>query len=123
MFKTVIFDPAKAKLLDTDKPVRFVLGGFDGALFRGYTLVLDVLKKEMVAILDKVHFELRLMFGIYVALLLFGFYFVLFRRTISGSYSHTERARDFVQMLPTHALTRGEVQLLKDHFCGTKDDL
>jgi hypothetical protein len=27
------------------------------------------------------------------------------------------------QMLPTHVLSRDEVQLLRDHFCGSKEDL
>ncbi|KAJ1477329.1 hypothetical protein T484DRAFT_3032599 [Baffinella frigidus] len=122
-YKTVTYNPERAKLLKSSKPVHFVLGGFDGSLFKGYTLVLDVLKKEMNSILQKVHFELRMMYGLYVALLLFGFYAVLFRPTIAGSYWHTERARNFVQMLPTHTLAFAEVQLLKDHFVISQDDL
>ena len=27
------------------------------------------------------------------------------------------------QMLPSHVLTRGEVQLVRDHFCGSNEDL
>jgi hypothetical protein len=27
------------------------------------------------------------------------------------------------QMLPSHVLTRGEVQLVRDHFCGSNEDI
>jgi len=121
-YQTVNYDQARVDLVGADKTVRFVMQGFSGDLLKGYDLVLDVLKQEMENILTKVHFELQLMYGSYVALLLVGFYWALFRRTISGSYSHTERARDFVQMLPSHTLTRGEVQLVREHFCGATED-
>ncbi|KAJ1484654.1 hypothetical protein T484DRAFT_1796325 [Baffinella frigidus] len=120
-FNTVSYDPERSKLLGTDKAVRFVMQGFSGDLFKGYGLVLDVLKNEMNNILTAVHFELRLMYGVYVALQLLGFYFLLFRRTISSSYTYTETSREFVQMLPSHILTRGELELLRGHF-SSKDD-
>ena len=43
-------------------------------------------------------------------------------------WTHLEMMRESAknvcwQMLPSHVLTRGEVQLVRDHFCGSKDDL
>ncbi|KAJ1484672.1 hypothetical protein T484DRAFT_2494765 [Baffinella frigidus] len=72
-FDSVSFDPARSQLVKSDKAVRFVMQGFSGDLFNGYGLVLDVLKNEMNNILTSVHFELRLMYGIYVALQLLGY--------------------------------------------------
>ncbi|KAJ1482507.1 hypothetical protein T484DRAFT_2659135 [Baffinella frigidus] len=94
----ITYDGSRNALLASDKSVHFVLEGFAGDLFTGYGLVLNVLKDEMTVLLDSVHSELRLLFGVYSSLLLFGFFFLLFRRTITASYEHTERARDFVQV-------------------------
>mmetsp|Transcript_30171 Transcript_30171/g.71433 ORF Transcript_30171/g.71433 Transcript_30171/m.71433 type:complete len:156 (-) Transcript_30171:31-498(-) len=118
----VTYDGSRDYLLMSDPVVNFVLEGFSGDLFTGYGLVLGVLRDEMVVLLDSVHFELRILFAVYASLLFFGFYVLLFRRTIAQSYEHTENSRCFVEMLPTHMLTRAELELLRDHFCDFYDD-
>ena len=43
------------------------------------------------------------------------------KHTLTHPLAHTlTHAR---QMLPSHVLTRGEVQLVRDHFCGNKEHM
>eukprot|EP00290_Baffinella_frigidus_P036316 CAMPEP_0180321072 /NCGR_PEP_ID=MMETSP0988-20121125/35935_1 /TAXON_ID=697907 /ORGANISM="non described non described, Strain CCMP2293" /LENGTH=44 /DNA_ID= /DNA_START= /DNA_END= /DNA_ORIENTATION= len=42
---------------------------------------------------------------------------------MAGSYEHTDKARELVQMLPSHVLSRNELELLRSHFVeGNADD-
>ena len=43
--------------------------------------------------------------------------------SLSHILSHTLTLTHSRQMLPSHVLTRGEVQLLRDHFCGNKEHM
>jgi len=110
----VVFKPQRLRILEDDVSLAFVLEAVTD-LTLGLRNIISVFEDEMNHIVEKVHLELRSLFGTYMGMVLV-LYILLFKKTINGSRSETNLVRQFIVMLPSHVLERPEVDLIKRHF-------
>mmetsp|Transcript_1936 Transcript_1936/g.4377 ORF Transcript_1936/g.4377 Transcript_1936/m.4377 type:complete len:141 (+) Transcript_1936:282-704(+) len=105
-------------LLRTDLDLGFLDEMFAEDLFQGLDHILDpqLFPDETNALLDDVHFEARLLFGVYMAFLLQLFYSSLFQRTIGTARLEVSKAREYARTLPLHVWTATRPRHPK-HFC------
>jgi len=120
---SVRLNPDKVKLLETDSDLAFIIESFDGDLFQALQSVERVLEVEQNAIFEMVHFEGRLLYGIFIALLCVLFYFTIFRNTLLGSKEEIQRTLQFLEHMPYSVLEKQDAEVLRTFFLEREYDL
>mmetsp|Transcript_42989 Transcript_42989/g.89928 ORF Transcript_42989/g.89928 Transcript_42989/m.89928 type:complete len:98 (+) Transcript_42989:5049-5342(+) len=79
-------------------------------------MLVSVLNSEKIALLDQMHLEVRILFGVFMALVVVVFYGLLFRLAIGATGREIAKTRAFVEMLPVQALTRQDMEHVMRFF-------
>mmetsp|Transcript_3799 Transcript_3799/g.5990 ORF Transcript_3799/g.5990 Transcript_3799/m.5990 type:complete len:130 (+) Transcript_3799:1214-1603(+) len=118
MYTEVRVDSERQALLTSDADVRFILDAFGGDVFNGLGAILDVFHEETDNVLTQTHLEIRLLTFAYIAMLTFGLYWYLFRRTLFDNLKHAKKTKEFVHALPAHTMHGDDVQSIIAFFVG-----
>jgi len=78
--------------------------------------ILTVFHDETEYIFETVHSELRLLYSVYIVMVILLFYVLLFKRTMSFAYDQSQRAKSFVKSMPLYTLTVDEIDTVKKYF-------
>eukprot|EP00288_Rhodomonas_lens_P019513 CAMPEP_0177691328 /NCGR_PEP_ID=MMETSP0484_2-20121128/1250_1 /TAXON_ID=354590 /ORGANISM="Rhodomonas lens, Strain RHODO" /LENGTH=258 /DNA_ID=CAMNT_0019201949 /DNA_START=42 /DNA_END=818 /DNA_ORIENTATION=+ len=103
-FDQITMNQAAYDTLLSDPDLRFLDLMFAGDLHKGLDYVVDLFEAETRTILDDVHVEVRLLFGIYIGFLLQVFYSALFMRTLNAARLEVFKAKEYAHTLPLHVL-------------------
>uniref|UniRef100_A0A7S1HK09 Uncharacterized protein n=2 Tax=Hemiselmis andersenii TaxID=464988 RepID=A0A7S1HK09_HEMAN len=116
IFSSVQYSRSRAALLSEDPALRFVLNSFDGDLYQGLSLVVDVLNTETRAILDMALSENKTLFAVHVIVVVIIFYVCLFQATVRYALREVVLAREFVVRMPLHILSSEDFETFQDFF-------
>lgn len=107
---------ATMALLENDPNLQFLQQMFDGDLYDGLNYVVWLFEQETQDLLDYVHIETRLLFGIYIAFLLLVFYSSLFMKTLEAARTEVSKAQEFAHTVPLHVLEGDEAPTVKAFY-------
>jgi hypothetical protein len=103
--------------------VDFLLRSFDGHLDRGMERGITLVLEETSSTFEVIHYELRILYGVFVGYLLFFFFGVFFQNTIRSVRAEADRARVFVQTMPLRAVTdEAAERMVQAVFAGGDED-
>jgi len=119
----VKLDLEKAKWVDTDSDLAFIVESFDGDLFQALESVESVLEVEQNVLFELVHFEGRLLYAIFFAMACILFYFTVFRNTVKGSKTNIRRTLRFLEQMPIFILDNQDTEVLRAYFQEREYDL
>eukprot|EP00281_Chroomonas_sp_CCMP1168_P032949 CAMPEP_0206239046 /NCGR_PEP_ID=MMETSP0047_2-20121206/15161_1 /ASSEMBLY_ACC=CAM_ASM_000192 /TAXON_ID=195065 /ORGANISM="Chroomonas mesostigmatica_cf, Strain CCMP1168" /LENGTH=520 /DNA_ID=CAMNT_0053663665 /DNA_START=30 /DNA_END=1592 /DNA_ORIENTATION=+ len=121
-FQTINFNLTKYDQLLLDTDVAFLVSQFDGDLSAGLLLLQDIFLEQKESIMMRLHSDNRVLFALYMSMVIIVFYLILFRATISVAEDQAKRVRKFVDMMPVHVLAKEEVAELVNFFKHDGDD-
>mmetsp|Transcript_23995 Transcript_23995/g.60234 ORF Transcript_23995/g.60234 Transcript_23995/m.60234 type:complete len:1595 (-) Transcript_23995:82-4866(-) len=104
------------KVLEGDPNAAFIVEQFHGDLHQGWKYAVQIFYDETHELLEKAHFEFLTYFIVYLVGLVCLFYFVLFRRTVSGAVTEGDKARIWIHRVPMHLFTPEELLLVESYF-------
>jgi len=120
-YKSLHIHDERLFALDNDKDVLFVLSCFDGDLFQGFEMIVDVFDEEIQTVMHHAIEDNKILFFVYISVLVLGFFIGVFRRSSRYAKLQAKKARDFVRRMPIYSLTQLETNTLALVF-GEKDD-
>lgn len=94
----------------------FMSSQFDGDLFLGLIVLQSIFVNMKENIMVQLHSDNRVFFSSYMCTIVLVFYMCVFRSTVSKSIDETKRVRKFVDMMPTHILTKDECADIIKYF-------
>jgi hypothetical protein len=94
----------------------FLVSQFDGDLFQGLTVLQGIFVNMKENIMVQLHSDNRVFFSSYMCTIIIIFYLIIFRSTIKKSIDETKRVRKFIDMMPTHILTKDECADIIKYF-------
>eukprot|EP00291_Cryptomonas_curvata_P018387 CAMPEP_0172175116 /NCGR_PEP_ID=MMETSP1050-20130122/14040_1 /TAXON_ID=233186 /ORGANISM="Cryptomonas curvata, Strain CCAP979/52" /LENGTH=1264 /DNA_ID=CAMNT_0012847165 /DNA_START=652 /DNA_END=4446 /DNA_ORIENTATION=+ len=115
-FDYIITDQKRVEILSNDFAVAFILENQGQNAIDGLNMLVSVLNSEKIALLDQMHLEVRILFGVFMALVVVVFYGLLFRLAIGATGREIAKTRAFVEMLPVQALTRQDMEHVMRFF-------
>lgn len=120
-FNTVVMNPAKVQILQSDRKLRFIADQLDGDLSQGLSQIVSILQAEAVDNLHAGLAENKTLYGVYVATVVFMFYFTLFKHTLRRAQQEVERARNFVLRMPLYILSQEDMDVFLSFFKNIED--
>jgi len=100
--------PSHMRALTDDPDVAFMVSCFEEDLYMGLKMIVDVFNVELKHLIDIAISDYNLLFGIYVTILVGGFYLVVFRRNVSYAQAEARMSRVFMARIPIHLLSMPE---------------
>jgi len=101
----------------SDPDLRFLDLMFAGDLHQGLDhIVSPLFEGETRQLLDKVHVEARLLFGVYIGFLLQVFYSALFLRTLHAARLEVLKAKEYAHTIPLHVLDGEQAATVKRFY-------
>jgi len=92
-FNTLHVIPSHMRACVDDPDVAFIISCFEEDLYMGLKMIVDVFNVELKHLIDIAISDYKLLFSIYITILVGGFYLVVFRHNVSYARSEAEMSR------------------------------
>mmetsp|Transcript_23147 Transcript_23147/g.44939 ORF Transcript_23147/g.44939 Transcript_23147/m.44939 type:complete len:246 (-) Transcript_23147:3-740(-) len=116
LFNRVETNQDRIDLLDSSTDLKFIDASSSGDLLQGVRMIEELVFSRTKALVDDLHYELRMLYSIYVIQIVIVVYFLVFRKTIEVARYQIVCARTFVALMPTYLLTRTELNTVRAFF-------
>jgi hypothetical protein len=117
LYAQVAYNASKwANIQQQDTDIMFMVSQFDGDLFQGLTVLQGIFVDMKENIMVQLHSDNRVFFSSYMCTIIIIFYLMVFRSTVKKSIDETKRVRKFIDMMPTHILTKDECADIIKYF-------
>mmetsp|Transcript_10088 Transcript_10088/g.24853 ORF Transcript_10088/g.24853 Transcript_10088/m.24853 type:complete len:401 (+) Transcript_10088:2-1204(+) len=116
IFQTVVLSEEKLKLLETDDSLRFIISQFEGDLYKGMTMMVEILDEEVLHIIHTARELCETFFACFCITIIMVFYGFLFRRTISWTKDQMSKIEVIVTAVPIHTLDSASQSEIIDLF-------
>eukprot|EP00961_Rhodomonas_salina_P149641 2014633-Rhodomonas_salina.1 len=93
---------------------------FDGDLYQGYTLIVQIFDRELQAVIDSAMNDNKALFIVFVLVTFVGVYWIIFLHSVKEAFNEGAKARTFVARIPAHTLNPLEIETLTYMFQGRR---
>jgi len=117
----VVYNATRAKKIMTeDRDVAFILDNFDGDLFQGYALIVQIFDEELQGVIQDAMTDNKAIFAVFVLVTFVGVYWMIFLTAVKEAFNEGAKARTFVARIPAHTLNPLEIETLSFIFQGRR---
>eukprot|EP00961_Rhodomonas_salina_P268830 3632879-Rhodomonas_salina.2 len=93
---------------------------FDGDLFQGYTMIVEIFDTELQAVIDSAMHDNQALIIVFTLVTFVGVYWMIFLKSVKEAFNEGAKARTFVARIPAHTFNSLEIETLTYMFQGRR---